>query len=232
MPTQIYSKMAQEDNNLNARMAVASTRDSSSMKALAVITALFLPGDFMASLFGMSMFDWQDVGDDDDTPVAAAGVPVEEKHPIVTNRFWVYWSITIPLTITILCIWRIWWVNQDRHFRKHLSRDLSEERFYTDDGRPRQLDHSFLHDFLYLSVRRDEKSPGGGPGTLSASTSMSKSDDDGWDKAGRASRVPTVHHSEMFEQSERRPASATFRLRHIAFADAGKREGSRTGGYV
>lgn len=44
--------MAQEDNVLNARMAVASTRDSSSMKALAVITAIFLPGEFLASLFG------------------------------------------------------------------------------------------------------------------------------------------------------------------------------------
>lgn len=38
---------------LNARMAVASTRDSSSMKALAVITAIFLPGEYIGTLFGM-----------------------------------------------------------------------------------------------------------------------------------------------------------------------------------
>ena len=44
--------MAQEDNVLNARMAVASTRDGSSMKALAVITAIFLPGEFLGTLFG------------------------------------------------------------------------------------------------------------------------------------------------------------------------------------
>lgn len=42
--------MAQEDNVLNARMAVASSRDSSSMKALAVITCIFLPGEFIGEL--------------------------------------------------------------------------------------------------------------------------------------------------------------------------------------
>lgn len=51
--------MAQEDNNLNARMAVASTRDSSSMKALAVITAIFLPGEYMGTLFGVDFFNWE-----------------------------------------------------------------------------------------------------------------------------------------------------------------------------
>lgn len=234
----IYAKMAQEDNNLNARMAVASTRDSSSMKALAVITALFLPGDFMASLFGMSMFDWQDVGDDDsssgDQPASpAAGSSSDPKHPIVTSRFWVYWSITLPLTITILCIWRAWWVAQDRHFRKHLSRDLSEERFYTDDGRPRALERSFIYDFFYLSVRRDERRPAGTSGTLSASTSMSRSSEDGWDKVTRGSRIPTVQQNETtFESSDRR---STFRLRQIAFANVSKPRESRpgnTGNYV
>lgn len=198
------------------------------MKALAVITALFLPGDFMASLFGMSMFDWQDVGDGDDSSGAGGATSAEDKHPIVTSRFWVYWSITVPLTITILCVWRAWWVAQDRHFRKHLSRDLSEERFYTDDGRPRDLERSFIYDFFYLSVRRDERGPGG-PGTLSASPSVSKSSDDGWEKVTRGSRIPTVQHSEMFVASEGRPTS---RLRQIAFAKVNKPTENSTGSNV
>ncbi|KAK7739750.1 hypothetical protein SLS53_005720 [Cytospora paraplurivora] len=136
----IYSKMAQEDNNLNARMAVASSRDSSSMKALAVITAIFLPGDFIASLFGMSIFDWQP----------------ENGDSVVSSRFWIYWCLTIPLTIVILVLWRAWWVGQDRYFREHLSKDLSAERYWTDDRKPRELETTFLHDFLYMSVRRGE----------------------------------------------------------------------------
>lgn len=149
---QIYSKMAQEDNNLNARMAVASTRDSSSMKALAVITAIFLPGEFISSLFGVSMFDWEwgttsDAGLSEDAP--GDGYP----HVIVMPLFWVYWAFTIPLTVFIVVLWRAWWVNQDRFFRRHLSMELSNERYWTTDGKPRELETSFLRDFFSLFHR-------------------------------------------------------------------------------
>lgn len=50
--------MAQEDNFLAARLAVSATRDSSAMKALALITAVFLPATYVATLFSMTMFNW------------------------------------------------------------------------------------------------------------------------------------------------------------------------------
>jgi hypothetical protein len=152
---QIYSKMAQEDNILNARMAVASSRDSSSMKALAVITAVFLPGEFLGTLFGMSMFDWlgPDEEDDDGSNPMTDAVKVNRFG----QNFWYYWATAVPLTIMILVAWRVWWVSQDRYFRRHLSQELSEERYWTADGKPRQLERSFLWDFFYLSARRDEK---------------------------------------------------------------------------
>ncbi|KAL6919944.1 hypothetical protein ACHAPO_001180 [Fusarium lateritium] len=151
----IYSKMAQEDNILNARMAVASSRDSSSMKALAVITAVFLPGEFLGTLFGMSMFDWlgPDEEDDDGSTPMTNAVKVNRFG----QNFWYYWATAVPLTIMILIAWRVWWVSQDRYFRRHLSQELSEERYWTADGKPRQLERSFLWDFFYLSARRDEK---------------------------------------------------------------------------
>ncbi|ORY61443.1 uncharacterized protein BCR38DRAFT_440227 [Pseudomassariella vexata] len=147
----IYSKMAQEDNNLNARMAVASTRDSSSMKALAVITAIFLPGEFVSSLFGVSMFDWEKgtAGDAAISEDAPSGWP----SPVIMPLFWVYWAFTLPLTIFIVVLWRAWWVNQDRFFRRHLSMELSNERYWTSDGRPRDLETSFLQDFFSLFSR-------------------------------------------------------------------------------
>ncbi|KAK6856174.1 hypothetical protein PG995_008325 [Apiospora arundinis] len=150
----IYSKMAQEDNNLNARMAVASTRDSSSMKALAVITAIFLPGEYMGTLFGMSFFNWEyntqnDQGLGDDAPPAELNLP----HVVIMPLFWVYWSFTIPLTFFIVVLWRAWWVNQDRFFRRHLSVELSNERYWTSDGRPRDLETTFMQDFLSVFKR-------------------------------------------------------------------------------
>lgn len=150
--------MAQEDNDLNAHMAVASSRDSSSMmKALAVITAVFLPGKFMSSLFGMSIFDWQPGNDGGD---GGGGI-------VVSWRFWIYWSITIPLTISILVGWRAWWVGQDRYYRRHLSKNLSEERCWTNDGKLRKLETSFIHDFINMSVRRRESVVEGGTAMFS-----------------------------------------------------------------
>ena len=206
IPAQIYSKIAQEDNNLNARMAVASSRDSSSMKALAVITALFLPGDFMSSLFGMSIFDWQ--GDDGDA--------------VVSYRFWIYWCITIPLTILILVLWRAWWVGQDRYFREHLSKDLSVERYWTDDRKPRELETSFLHDFLYMSVRRGE-SADTGPSILPTSTKGSSSSDEPTDNQWLSKRKRKTG-------SGLTSPSPTFRLRQIAFDEVEK--GQRGNGIV
>ena len=217
--------MAQEDNNLNARMAVASSRDSSSMKALAVITAVFLPGEFIGTLFGVSMFDWQDIdpSDNDNNSSAAAG----EKHPIVSSRFWVYWATTLPLTIGILCFWRAWWVWQDRYFRKHLSRELSEERYWTDNGQPRDLGSSFIHDFFYLSVRRGEGGKGDRAGTLSASTTLSRSSGEVgvFDKSNKTGRISAISQSD-YEGKEVEPRRS-FRLRQIAFANPDRKKSSR-----
>ncbi|KAM0321996.1 hypothetical protein ACHAQA_009737 [Verticillium albo-atrum] len=143
---QIYSKMAQEDNMLNARMTVSATRDSSSMKALAVITAIFLPGEYVSSLFGMSMFDWQASGEDalGRTDVGEGVTTTsQDSLPVLSHLFWVYWVTAVPLTLFVLGIWRVWWVNEDRSFRRRLSRELSERRYWTKDGRPRDLEHSF-----------------------------------------------------------------------------------------
>jgi hypothetical protein len=191
--TQIYARMAQEDNALNARMAVASTRDSASMKALAVITALFLPGEFIGTLFGMSMFDWLAPSEDDDeqtTKAGAGGAAGDEPDDILSKQFWVYWVIAIPLTLFIIFVWRAWWVNQDRYFRRHLSRDLSEERYWTSDGKPRKLEHSFIHDFFYLSTRRDETATFFTAEESSRPVTSSGGDPD-WGMPGSLSRTQT-----------------------------------------
>jgi Mg2+ and Co2+ transporter CorA len=73
-------------------LAIASKRDSSSMKILAAVTTAFLPGAFVAALFSMNMFNW------------SAG----DGAPIVSGRFWIYWSITVPLTLITVGIWVAW----------------------------------------------------------------------------------------------------------------------------
>lgn len=169
------------------------------MKALAVITAVFLPGEFMSSLFGMGIFNWQTGSDDEDS--------------VVGYDFWVYWALTVPLTILILVLWRAWWVGQDRYFRKHLSKDLSEERYWTDDRRPRQLETSFLYDFIYMSVRKGETSTEHAPAIFRASTHGStKSSDD-------VSGLKWLGRNRAKQDSGLTSLTPTFRSRQITFDD-------------
>lgn len=69
--------------------SAASKRDSSSMKMLATVTTIYLPGAFVAALFSMNMFN----------RFASDGAPV------VSERFWVYWSVAIPLTLVTVGLW-------------------------------------------------------------------------------------------------------------------------------
>lgn len=191
--------MAQEDNILTARMAVASTRDSSSMKALAVITALFMPSEYIGTVFGMSMFDFGDSKD-------------SNSNSSVPPRFWLYWTISIPLTIGVITIWRAWWVMQDRYFRKHLSKELSEERYWTEDRRPRKLEHSFIYDFFYLSTRRGEKGDESSPPVTQFSLMPPSS--------GKNDVVQRESHAE----SKPKPRQTPFRMKQISFARADPRK--------
>ncbi|KAL4980885.1 hypothetical protein BDW66DRAFT_123404 [Aspergillus desertorum] len=103
----IYNLIAQRDSKDNLRMAQISTRianttknDSYAMRTLALMSVIFLPATFIASFFSMGMFDWQ----------------APKGSRIVTPRLWIYWAITIPLTVVVAAIWLI-------HYRIHLRRE-------------------------------------------------------------------------------------------------------------
>ena len=51
---------SQRANSLNLEVARSTKEDSISIATFTFITAFFLPGSFIAALFSMSMFDWQD----------------------------------------------------------------------------------------------------------------------------------------------------------------------------
>ncbi|KAK6537447.1 hypothetical protein TWF694_011633 [Orbilia ellipsospora] len=89
----LFNLIAQDENNLNLSMAAdskqlaeASKRDSSAMKVLAILTTVFLPATFVATLFAMPLFNW------------GAGT----MSGVMSGRFWVYWAIVIPLSIVVM----------------------------------------------------------------------------------------------------------------------------------
>ena len=90
---------SRRDQALSVQIARASTtialesrRDASSMKTIAAVTMSFLPGTFVSSCFAMPLFNWDGRG--------GGGV--------VNPRIWVYWAVTIPLTLLTFFVWWAW----------------------------------------------------------------------------------------------------------------------------
>lgn len=73
------------------RLAHASKRDSTSMKVISLLGAIFLPATYLASVFSMTFFNFNSGG-----------------PPLVSPLLWVYFVISIPLTLAIVMFWR-WW---------------------------------------------------------------------------------------------------------------------------
>ncbi|PVI03333.1 hypothetical protein DM02DRAFT_726532 [Periconia macrospinosa] len=102
-----FSIIAQEENKLSRDVAHNSKRDSAAMKTIALVTLLFLPPTFVATLFGMSMFDWN--GEKPGT------------DPL-SSYFWIYWVIAAPLTFAVWFVWRIWWRMEEKKYMAELQK--------------------------------------------------------------------------------------------------------------
>ncbi|KAI9782802.1 MAG: hypothetical protein M1839_004553 [Geoglossum umbratile] len=73
-------------------IAKATKRDSSAMKSLAFLSALFFPGTFIAAIFSL--------------------------EPMRGQTLRTYWAITIPLTILTLCFWFGWTLYRAHVYRE------------------------------------------------------------------------------------------------------------------
>ena len=110
----MWSLVEQRENIINQSIQAATRRDSYAMKSLAVMSMIFLPGMAVAvshevlpqlvsrslllipstqAVFETSLFNWQ----------------AQKAGDILSNRFWIYWAVVIPLTATILSIWSFWY---------------------------------------------------------------------------------------------------------------------------
>ncbi|KAF9894150.1 hypothetical protein FE257_009123 [Aspergillus nanangensis] len=107
--TAIYGLLSQRDNMLSVSVALqskkiseASKRDGSALKSLTVLTALFFPATYVATLFTLPLFEH--------TP------------------FWVYWVVVIPLTFTIFGSWSGWTLyRQHQIAQETIQREISQD---------------------------------------------------------------------------------------------------------
>ena len=82
------------------KLAHASKRDSAAMKTISLLGAIFFPGAYLASVFSMTFFNFQNSG------------------PIVSGQFWIYWAVTIPVTVVIVAIWHVWEKRREAKYNK------------------------------------------------------------------------------------------------------------------
>lgn len=110
----LYQMVAQMDNQTSAELAASASRDSTSMKILAFISALFLPGNFVSAVFSMNnMFDWR-----------------ADMDAVMSNNFWVFWAVALPLTAVTVLGWAAWWYYELGRFSQKIKtvRDVSPTR--------------------------------------------------------------------------------------------------------
>ncbi|RYC63258.1 hypothetical protein CHU98_g2944 [Xylaria longipes] len=102
------SKLNLEMAAQQRRLAHASKRDSTAMKTLSLLGAIFLPGTFLSSVFSMTFFDFKVAGNSE-----------------VSQELWIYFVITIPLTLAIV---GTWWALDRRREKRYAVEDEDIEQ--------------------------------------------------------------------------------------------------------
>ncbi|KAI7759031.1 hypothetical protein LZL87_010026 [Fusarium oxysporum] len=81
----------------NVEIALATSQDSRHMRSIALVTMIFLPGTFFASMFSMGFFEWQGVN----------------GTIVVSQSFWIY--VVLAAGFTALTV-GAWWSYIDSEF--------------------------------------------------------------------------------------------------------------------
>ncbi|KAK1716670.1 uncharacterized protein BDZ83DRAFT_587293 [Colletotrichum acutatum] len=133
----LYNLIAQAGNSLNmqqstqaGQVAAQAGMDSTAMKTMAVVTMVFLPPTF--TIFSMSFFNWQASSSSGDDGGA---------EPTVVPQFWIYWAVSLPLTIAIVIGWRVWWHFQKAYYETKFLRP-EKHQDYEDKSRSKSRDRS------------------------------------------------------------------------------------------
>ena len=66
----------------------------------------------------MTMFEWQA------SPSDAPSTSSSSSTVNISNKFWIYWATTIPLIVTVVVGWRLWWVHEDRAYNAQLAGEV------------------------------------------------------------------------------------------------------------
>ncbi|KAK1843260.1 hypothetical protein CCHR01_14121 [Colletotrichum chrysophilum] len=85
-----FNMVAQFDSGVSVDIGRAAQRDSEAMKTVAFLTLLFLPATFVSAVFSTTFFEFD----------SGSG------EWLMSDKFWVYWVVAIPVTIVTALMWK------------------------------------------------------------------------------------------------------------------------------
>jgi len=91
-----FNMVAQNDSRIAVSIGEATKADSAAMKTISTLGLLFLPGTFICAIFSTSFFNF------------SPGSSTEPQHWTISEKFWIYWAVTIPLTVATSVFWYCW----------------------------------------------------------------------------------------------------------------------------
>ncbi|KAI8268832.1 hypothetical protein K4K58_004155 [Colletotrichum sp. SAR11_239] len=86
-----FNMVAQFDSGVSVDIGRAAQRDSEAMKTVAFLTLLFLPATFVSAVFSTTFFEFD----------SGSG------EWLMSDKFWVYWVVAIPVTIVTALMWQL-----------------------------------------------------------------------------------------------------------------------------
>ncbi|KAG9190009.1 hypothetical protein G6011_08097 [Alternaria panax] len=89
----IFNLLARDDAKRSKDIALAAQKDSYSMKTIAIMTMIFLPPTFFATLFAMPLLKW-------------------DEPKVMQRNFGLYWAFSMPTTALVLLFWH--WMSADK----------------------------------------------------------------------------------------------------------------------
>ncbi|KAJ5472349.1 hypothetical protein N7530_006350 [Penicillium desertorum] len=103
----MLSVITQSDAEYTAAIAMDGKRDSIAMRTISVLGIVYLPGTFVATLFSIDMFTWGAGGEQSSSMAASSSI-------------WIYWAVTVPLTIITFLAWILWSKRENQKSNKRL----------------------------------------------------------------------------------------------------------------
>lgn len=97
------------DGEMNLLYNMLASMDSQVMKSITLLTMIFLPATFICALFSTTFFSF------------------DVKSWKVSNQFWIYWAVVVPLTLVVVFMWWIWLGGSYRSIRSLRSKILRPE---------------------------------------------------------------------------------------------------------